>query len=67
MYFLTIDRDKGELVDLQMVPLQARRMRLEPARNNDVAWLRDVLDRVSRPFGSGVEINGHDMLSLRMR
>jgi poly-gamma-glutamate capsule biosynthesis protein CapA/YwtB (metallophosphatase superfamily) len=67
MYFLSIDRDKGELVDLQMVPLQARRMRLEPARNNDVAWLRDVLDRVSRPFGSAVEINGHDTLSLRMR
>jgi poly-gamma-glutamate capsule biosynthesis protein CapA/YwtB (metallophosphatase superfamily) len=66
MYFVSIDLANGELAELRMVPLQARRMRLEPAWSNDVIWLQQVLNRVSRPFGSQVEVEDDGMLALRM-
>jgi poly-gamma-glutamate capsule biosynthesis protein CapA/YwtB (metallophosphatase superfamily) len=37
------------------VPMRARRMRLEHAPAEDVAWLRSTLDRISRHFGTRVE------------
>jgi poly-gamma-glutamate capsule biosynthesis protein CapA/YwtB (metallophosphatase superfamily) len=66
MYLASIEPDSGELRSLRMVPLQARRMRLEPAWTEDVAWLRQVLDRISGPFGSYVEIEDAEMPALRL-
>lgn len=39
--------DTGRLTGLRMVPLRARRMRLEPATAEDRTWLREKLDRIS--------------------
>jgi poly-gamma-glutamate capsule biosynthesis protein CapA/YwtB (metallophosphatase superfamily) len=66
MYLASIDPGNGELRGLRMVTLQARRMRLEPAWSDDVAWLRQVLDRVSRPFGSYVEVEDDQVAALRL-
>lgn len=44
-YFVTLTADTGELADLRMEPLLARRMRLEPAPEEDRGWLRTTLDR----------------------
>lgn len=38
-----------------MVPLQARRLRLQRAGSRDQDWLRSVLSRCSAPFGTKVE------------
>ncbi len=46
-YFVTLSAGTGELTDLRMVPLLARRMRLEPAPPEDRAWLHRTLDRIS--------------------
>jgi poly-gamma-glutamate synthesis protein (capsule biosynthesis protein) len=45
----------GWLAGVRMVPLRARRMRLEHASGEDTGWLRAVLDAHSRPFGTRVE------------
>ncbi|WAL66417.1 CapA family protein [Amycolatopsis cynarae] len=54
LYFASVATSTGELVALRMVPFQARRLRLEPASRDDVAWLRATLDRISRPYGPAV-------------
>jgi poly-gamma-glutamate capsule biosynthesis protein CapA/YwtB (metallophosphatase superfamily) len=54
LYLARVEADTGRLAALTMVPLQARRMRLERATAEDTAWLRAVLDEHSRPFGTRV-------------
>ncbi|WP_069811282.1 CapA family protein [Streptomyces sp. TP-A0874] len=46
-YFPSVEADTGRLVDLRMVPLRAGRMRLEAAAEEDRAWLRATLGRIS--------------------
>ncbi|MFI8191853.1 CapA family protein [Streptomyces sp. NPDC085946] len=47
-YLVRLDAGTGRLAGLRMVPLRARRMRLEPAPGADRAWLRATLDRIGR-------------------
>ena len=51
MYFATLRRPTGELAELRMVPMRARKMRLSHASGPDRRWLAATLDRISRPFG----------------
>ncbi|NEE02840.1 CapA family protein [Phytoactinopolyspora halotolerans] len=51
MYFAEIDAADGSVAELRMVPLRARRLRLEHAVASDRAWLAEVLDEVSAEFG----------------
>ncbi|WNM32897.1 CapA family protein [Streptomyces sp. Li-HN-5-11] len=46
-YFVTLEADTGRLADLRVVTLVARRMRLEQAGEEDRAWLRATLGRLS--------------------
>ena len=57
MFFPRIDCRSGDLVELQMTPLQIRRFRLQRASEADARWLRDTLDRYSRGFGARIELN----------
>jgi poly-gamma-glutamate capsule biosynthesis protein CapA/YwtB (metallophosphatase superfamily) len=52
LYLVSVDPDTGKLVGSRMVPMQARQTRLRSASSEDSAWLRDVLDRISRGLGS---------------
>jgi poly-gamma-glutamate capsule biosynthesis protein CapA/YwtB (metallophosphatase superfamily) len=61
-YLVSVEADTGCTTGVRMLPLQARRMRLEPAADQDRAWLRATLDRISRGVRVGVEAEG--MLSL---
>jgi poly-gamma-glutamate capsule biosynthesis protein CapA/YwtB (metallophosphatase superfamily) len=54
LFLVTLDSDSGALVEARMVPLQARRMRLEHASTTDVGWLQAQLDRVSHPYGTSI-------------
>jgi poly-gamma-glutamate capsule biosynthesis protein CapA/YwtB (metallophosphatase superfamily) len=65
LYFASLEPDTGRLVELRMVPMQARRMRLCHASKADAELQRDILNRVSRRFGSQVELAGDGMLRLR--
>lgn len=54
LLYLVSLRHTGALAELRMVPFQAHRLRLRHASAADAGWLRDVLDQVSRPFGTRV-------------
>ena len=64
-YLPRLDPTSGELVELRMAPLQARQMRLHRASHRDAKWLRTVLDRVSRHFGSRIDLGSDGLLKLR--
>ena len=57
-YLATLAADTGRLADLRMVPLRARRMRLETPTDADRAWLRATLDRVSDGLGVTLDADG---------
>jgi poly-gamma-glutamate synthesis protein (capsule biosynthesis protein) len=63
-FFADLAAADGALRALEMVPLRRRRFRLERAAGEDAAWLADTLDRVSRPFGSGVALGPDGVLRL---
>jgi poly-gamma-glutamate capsule biosynthesis protein CapA/YwtB (metallophosphatase superfamily) len=65
LYLPRLDPASGELVELRMVALQARQMRLYWASHRDAQWVKTVLDKVSRPFGSRIDLGSGGVLSLR--
>jgi poly-gamma-glutamate synthesis protein (capsule biosynthesis protein) len=65
LYFVSLQPGTGELTALQMVPMQARKMRLHRAPVADAQWLAAVLERASRRFGSRVDLQPDGLLALR--
>jgi poly-gamma-glutamate synthesis protein (capsule biosynthesis protein) len=65
MYFLTVDRAGGELVQLRLVPMQIRKMRSCRATPRDARWLAGRLSQVSIPFGTWAELAEDGHLILR--
>jgi poly-gamma-glutamate synthesis protein (capsule biosynthesis protein) len=65
LYLVSVEPDTGRLAGVRMVPLQARRMRLEHASPEDTEWLGDVLDRCGREFGTRVDAGPDGTLTLR--
>ena len=61
-YLVTLDGRSHELVELRMVPVRARRLRLQRAPVADADWLRQVMDRISRVHGTVVESGPEDSL-----
>ncbi|HUB38172.1 MAG TPA: CapA family protein [Streptosporangiaceae bacterium] len=64
LYFATLRRGTGQLTELRMVPMQARKMRLHHARPADRRWLAAALDRISHPGGSRITLDPGGMLCL---
>lgn len=64
LYLVTLDRARGELVSLEMVPLRRNRFRLERAARDDVDWLSKTLDRESRLLGAQVTRSENMTLQL---
>ncbi|MFI5062662.1 MAG: CapA family protein [Streptosporangiales bacterium] len=64
LYFASVAAGTGQLVELRMVPMQARQMRLCQASATDSEWLRQVLERISRPFGSRISAQPGGTLTL---
>ncbi|KAA5834583.1 CapA family protein [Saccharopolyspora hirsuta] len=56
LFFATLT-PAGELAELRMLPMQARRMRLHPASTADAEWLRDTLTRISADFGTEISLS----------
>jgi poly-gamma-glutamate synthesis protein (capsule biosynthesis protein) len=65
LYLATVEAGTGRLARLRMVPLRARRMRLEHASPEDTAWLRTVLDGYARDLGTRVEHGDDGTLTAR--
>jgi poly-gamma-glutamate capsule biosynthesis protein CapA/YwtB (metallophosphatase superfamily) len=63
MYFVSVS-PRGELTGLRLVPMQLKKFRLSRASPADARWLRNTLDRVSRPFGSRIRLLEDGSLGL---
>ncbi|MFM9369963.1 CapA family protein [Streptomyces sp. Da 82-17] len=64
LHLAALDPDTGRLDHLRLVPLLARRLRLERAPVEDDQWLRSLLDRISDGFAPCV-VTGSQGLLLR--
>lgn len=64
MYFPELD-EEGTLQELQMVPMQVDRFQLQRTSEEDVEWLREILDRECGQFGHSVEKSSEGYLKLR--
>ena len=67
MYLPVIDPSNGRLVRFEMTPLQIRRLRLNHVSRTDAAWLRDILTRESKRFGTRAELAADNTLTLDWR
>lgn len=65
LYFVTVDPVDGRFHEVRIVPMRSRRMRLERATAEDSRWVRDVLSRISRAYGSRVELDPDGTLTVR--
>ena len=65
LYFASLHPDTGTLAALRMAPMQARKLRLQRARQADARWLATALERASSRFGSVVGLQPDGLLALR--
>ena len=65
MYFVTIDPSNGNLVQLEMIPTQMRRFRLNRASKRDTLWLKDILIREGRRLGTRVIEDRNEVLRIK--
>ncbi len=56
LHLVTLDADTHVLSRVRMVPMRARRLRLEAVTGPDAVWLKQTLARISRKFGTAVEL-----------
>ncbi|RNL86752.1 CapA family protein [Halostreptopolyspora alba] len=64
MYLVSVRPDTGELVELRVAVMRARRMRLCWASREDTGQMRDVFDRIGRRFGTRFAADDRGLLRL---
>ncbi len=67
MYLAALDSETGKLARLRLVPFQIKNFRLNRPSAADAAWLRQVLEREGRQFGTRVEFGQAGALDLSWR
>lgn len=67
MYFPQIEPHSGRLLRLQLVPMQMRRLRAQRASEADAQWLRELIDREGRRFGTRAQQGADGCIELRWR
>ena len=65
MYFLSMDPSTGKLIHLHMTPIQIKHFRTNRASRVDALWLRDALNKEGKKFGTRVEMNQDNTLTLK--
>lgn len=64
MYFASLEPSTGNLFSLQMIPTQIKHFRVNRASKPDTLWLKEVLNKEGKKFGTQVELNKDDTLKL---
>ena len=65
MYFVSMDPSTGKLVHMYMTPMQIKNFKANRASRADALWLRDVINREGKKFGTRAEINQDNTLTLK--
>jgi poly-gamma-glutamate synthesis protein (capsule biosynthesis protein) len=63
-YLVELDAEGAGLTSLSIVPFRARRLRLHMASDDDIEWVRAMLERECAPFGGHIERGRYDTLYL---
>ena len=63
LYFASLEPGRG-LSMLRMVPMRARRMRLERAGREDTEWLRATVENASERFGTRIDLQEDGSLTM---
>ncbi len=64
MYFASLDGSTSKLVNLQMIPTQIKCLRVQRASTQDILWLREVLNREGKRFGTRVQWGNNKTFTL---
>ena len=65
MYFASVEPSSGKLLRLQMTPTQIKHFKVNRASAFDAQWLRDILNREGKKFGTRVKLNKDNTLTLQ--
>jgi poly-gamma-glutamate capsule biosynthesis protein CapA/YwtB (metallophosphatase superfamily) len=65
VYLVELDSQNGQLMSARLVPMQMRRFRLERASATDTEWLWTLLNRLSAPFRTRVELAEDNRMTLK--
>jgi poly-gamma-glutamate synthesis protein (capsule biosynthesis protein) len=65
MLFPSISQQSGQLLALEMTPLQIRHLRLNRASTADTKWLGEKVNEISRAFGTHVSLTEQGALRWR--
>ncbi len=64
MYFATLDRHRGTLLRLRMVPTRMQELQVKRAGRDEARWLAETLSREGAAFGTRVQLEEDGSLSL---
>jgi poly-gamma-glutamate synthesis protein (capsule biosynthesis protein) len=64
MYFASMDPSTGKLVQLQMTPTQIKNFKVNRPSREDALWLANILNREGKKFGTRVEWDEGNRLTL---
>ena len=64
MYFANVEAATGNLLSLDMKPMQISHFRVNDASREDAVWMKEALDRLGRKLGVSVELKKDNTLSL---
>ncbi len=62
MYFASVEPQTGRLLSLRMTPTRMRRFRVNMAGRKDALWLKELLNREGKMFGTAVEVEEDRLL-----
>jgi len=65
MFLVELDSQSSGVVSAQLVPMQMRRFRLEHVSAADANWLCELLNRLSAPFKTQVQLNQGNRMTLK--
>jgi poly-gamma-glutamate synthesis protein (capsule biosynthesis protein) len=65
MYFVSIEPLTGKLIRLQMTPTQTKHFKVNKASKADALWLKKMLNREGKKFGTFVKQNKKNILTLQ--
>jgi poly-gamma-glutamate synthesis protein (capsule biosynthesis protein) len=64
MYFITMDPQNGNLMELHISPMQIRNLQLNRVSPTDATWLKEILSREGKALGTRVKIQKDNSLSI---
>jgi len=65
MYFISMDPATGDLVGMELIPTRIKNCRVNAASPNEMLWLKNILNRESERFGTKIEVNPANSLTVR--